>query len=314
MGRGPLFQENYRPQFTGHETFPLRYGWLKKAYDAVATIEESKRTKAIFLDGNAIARFGVGKNMVSSIRHWASATGIIEELPNSKLCLTKMGEMLFDDKGLDPYMENPATIWILHWKLAAYPTKTTWFWAFNYYYDIDFDRDHLVNGLLNLAQDCGWRRISPTTIKNDVSCFTKMYSSQRDHSNQDKEDSFESPLTELGLVQPTGKREGFRFKQGLKSNLGIGVFIYSLLDFWGSYSSNTATLSFEAIVHEPGSPGRVFLLDEDSVLDFLQKVNEYTQGNIIWSESAGLKQISRKSNYDLSDRLSYIKYDYPSPV
>ena len=35
MARGPLFQYTYSPQFSGHETFPLRYGWLKKAYDRV---------------------------------------------------------------------------------------------------------------------------------------------------------------------------------------------------------------------------------------------------------------------------------------
>ena len=40
MARGPLFQDTYRPQFSGHETFPLRYGWLKKAFDAVRATEE----------------------------------------------------------------------------------------------------------------------------------------------------------------------------------------------------------------------------------------------------------------------------------
>ena len=34
MTRGPLFEDDYKPVFSGHETFPLRYGWLKKAFDA----------------------------------------------------------------------------------------------------------------------------------------------------------------------------------------------------------------------------------------------------------------------------------------
>ena len=34
MTRGPLYEPDYKPQFSGHETFPLRYGWLKKAFDA----------------------------------------------------------------------------------------------------------------------------------------------------------------------------------------------------------------------------------------------------------------------------------------
>ena len=39
MLRGPIYQEGYRPQLSGHETFPLRYGWLKKAFDAVRTTQ-----------------------------------------------------------------------------------------------------------------------------------------------------------------------------------------------------------------------------------------------------------------------------------
>ena len=36
MSYRPFHDPNYRPQFSGHETFPLRYGWLKKAFDQVA--------------------------------------------------------------------------------------------------------------------------------------------------------------------------------------------------------------------------------------------------------------------------------------
>ena len=46
-----------RPSFSGHETFPLRHGWLEKAYHAVV-----KHEKNPFLEDDAIAEFGVGKN------------------------------------------------------------------------------------------------------------------------------------------------------------------------------------------------------------------------------------------------------------
>ena len=62
-----------RPQFSGHETFALRAGWPKKAYDAAA------EDAAVFSGDAAIARFGVGKNMVRSIRHWALAAGVLDE-------------------------------------------------------------------------------------------------------------------------------------------------------------------------------------------------------------------------------------------
>ena len=112
--------EDYQPQFTGHETFPLRYGWLKKVFDEVANSEDEQDNKSIFLDDRATARFGVGKNMVSSMRHWGKSTGIIEESrSSSKIETTKIARMYFGPDGLDPFMEHSTTLWHLHWQLAS---------------------------------------------------------------------------------------------------------------------------------------------------------------------------------------------------
>ena len=57
-----LLEDNQQPQFSGHETFPLRQLWLRKAYDAVTeTVEPAQRS--VFSGEDAIVRFGVGKNM-----------------------------------------------------------------------------------------------------------------------------------------------------------------------------------------------------------------------------------------------------------
>ena len=50
--------------FSGHESFALRYLWLKKGYDALADNPE------FFQRDDAMVILGVGKNMVRSIRHW----------------------------------------------------------------------------------------------------------------------------------------------------------------------------------------------------------------------------------------------------
>lgn len=310
MARGPLFQQNYRPQFSGHETFPLRYGWLKKAFDQVAATEGESDNKIACWGDDAIARFGVGKNMVASIRHWATATGVIRELSGSNLVqTTQLGQMLFGSKGLDPYMENPATLWLIHWQLAALAEKTTWFWAFSHFPAITFDRDNLVKKLDRLTNDRNWLRVANATIKNDVACFIRTYVARQPSEKIGHDDALESPLTELGLIKAIGKKDGFRFVHGPKSTLGNGVFVYALMNFWSRYT-NTATLSFEAIAHEPGAPGRVFLLNENDLADRLTTLDDVTSGAFRWSESAGLKQVVR--NIDLSDEaeLSYISMDY----
>ena len=312
MARGPLFQEDYRPQFSGHETFPLRYGWLKKAYDAIAATEGEPGNKHVFLSDDAISRFGIGKNMVASMRHWGSAAGVLNESQRSPLIrTTDLGRMLFDDEdGLDPYMEHPATLWLVHWQLTASPNKTTWFWAFNHYPAPTFEREHLIKGVSRLVNDHGWSRVADTTIKNDVACFIRSYVPQQPSAQAGNDDALESPLTELGLVKAIGKRDGFRFVRGPKSTLGDGVFVYAVLDFWFRYSKKATTLSFEAIAHEPGGPGRIFLFDENDMADRLAGLDDATKGKLRWSETAGLKQVVRDPNLNFETSLSYVKTDY----
>lgn len=309
MARGPLYEKEYKHQFSGHETFPLRYGWLKKAYDAVSDTEGDEDNKRVFLGDDAIARFGVGKNMVASMRHWATVAGIVEEPQGSQMIrTTELGRKLFGADGLDPYMEHPATLWLIHWHLVALPTKTTWFWTFNHFPAVAFQRDNLLKGLARLANDRAWARVAGATIKNDVACFIRTYVAQRPSGHAGLDDALESPLTELGLIKSAG-RDNFRFVRGPKSTLGNGVFVYALLDFWARRSA-TATLSFEAIAHEPGGPGRVFLLDENDVADRLAELEDATEGALRWSEATGLRQVVRDPVRKTAEPLSYVDKDF----
>ncbi len=310
MSRGPLYQDTYTPQFSGHETFPLRYGWLKKVYDRVVETSHEGNNKSACWDNDAIARFGVGKNMVGSMRHWTKAAGIIkEQLKAKSVSTTLLGDKIFGESGLDPYMEHPATLWLIHWQLAARPEKTTWFWAYSHFPAITFEREVLAKKLERLAKDRNWSRVAGTTIRSDATCFIRTYVAQQPSGKTGHDDTLESPLTELGLIKPIGKKDGFRFVRGPKSTLGDGVFVYALMDFWSRYST-AATLSFEAIAHAPGGPGRVFALDENDVVDRLVVLDEATGGALRWSEAAGLKQVVRNIDIDEKSKLSYLSKDY----
>src|SRR3954447_18981402 len=103
--------------FSGHETFPFRYPWLKKGYDAV------REDVTVFGRDDAITTLGVGKNMVRSIRHWCLAAGLLEEGRGTgenratTLRPSTLGDwLLHDETGRDPYLEDPATLWLLHWQ------------------------------------------------------------------------------------------------------------------------------------------------------------------------------------------------------
>ena len=310
MARGPLYQEGYNPQFSGHETFPLRYGWLKKSYDRIVETECEQENRTLCWDDDAIARFGVGKNMVKSMRHWAKAARVIEEPAPNSVRTSKLGRLLFGPKGLDPYMKHPATLWLIHWQLAARADKTTWFWAFSHYPAITFERDGLIKKLGRLAKDRNWSRTANTTVKNDVACFIRTYVARQPSAKTGHDDALESPLTELGLIRAIGKKDGFRFVRGPKSTLSDGVFTFALIDFWSRYAPNAATLSFEAIAHAPGGPGRVFQFDENDVADRLAALDDVTGEALRWSETAGLKQVVRSIDIDGDTGFKWLPMDY----
>lgn len=315
MAYSPLLESGYRPQFTGHETFPLRYGWLKKAFDAVAATEATGDNLSIFRDDDAIARFGVGRNMVSAIRHWATAAGIIKtSADGNHIQTTELGRKIFADDGFDPFMEHPSTLWLMHWNLASRPGKTTWFWTFNQFHNTTFDRDHLVQGLEKLARDREWSRVASATVKRDVECFVRTYVAKPSSAVSGFEDSLESPLAELGLIKPIGRRDGFRFARGAKTSLEEAVFLYALVDFWQRFSDKATTLSFETLGYEPGSPGRVFLLDEADLAERLFDIDEMTDGAFRWSETAGLKQIVRTIELNEETALACLDMGYSSDL
>lgn len=277
------------PQFSGHETFPLRQLWLRKAYDAVTEFAEPV-PRSIFADEEAIVRFGVGKNMAMSIRFWATACGVIEDDGGYKT--TKLGDILFNEKtGHDKYCEHPATSWVMHWQLASTHEKTTtWWYLFNHVVQQVFDREFLVNSLSGMATEHKLR-ISMATLKRDVECCIRSYVPKL--GGNSPEEMSEPLLGELGLIQQNAKG-AFEFRRGAKRSLPDGVFAFALLDYWERMPHAGSVMAFDRVAYDYGSPGRVFKLDEDAVADRLMALEELSGGQIQWTEQAGIRQVTRR--------------------
>ena len=287
-----LKSDDYRPTFSGHETFPLRYGWLQKAYRAVEEAESAKAAVHVFRDPDSIARFGVGRNMVGAIRYWATAAGVLDETKDG-LERAWLGKMLFAKDGTDPYLEEDASLWLLHWHLASRPKLTSAYWLFNEYRDGSFVRNDIEGQLLKLARERGWSRVAPTTVDRDLQCLLRSYIGGRGSS-----EAGESILAELGLIHPMDKARS-RLSRGRKPSLPDAVFLYCFKEFWEHFAPDQATMSFENVAYAPGSPGRAFLLDEDDIVERLERLEEISNGTLTWSETAGLRQIIRHKNRPL---------------
>lgn len=288
-------------QFSGHETFPLRQLWLRKAYDA-AVEGHGASAKEVFAPEIGIRRFGVGKNMVASIRHWALACDVISEARDGKVEIAQTGHALFGADGLDPYLQKPATSWWIHWLLSGRAKRsTTWWWVFNQTAQQIFDVDVLTDSLKTAVEQAG-HKTSMVTLKRDVEVCIRCYVTKRDGRGGD--DAAEPLLAELGLLneRPGG---GLTFLRGAQNSLPNEIFAMALLEFWdareASLGAGRATLSFEAISHEYGSPGRVFKLDERSVGERLSALEEVTDGQLRWTDTAGVRQVSRQLRGTQSD-------------
>ncbi len=297
-----LRSEKYRPVIAGHETFYLRFGWLKKAYDAVAATQNDNFN--VFSDDNSIAIFGVGRNMVAAIKFWAVSCGVIEFLGNFPKT-TEFGDLLFSSNGLDPFLESSESLWALHWQLASNKDRTIPHWAFNYFNGGSFNKQELIKSINEFGHKSGWDPLTPKTLATDIGVFLSNYVASPNSGTPSKEDSLASPLIELGLLR-AGNEGRFQFNWNYKSSLSNDIFTWALMDFWQKHS-NANTLNFQSCILEPGSPGRIFLLEESEVARRLIQIEENSQGLISWSETAGLKQVIRKTVFSEKDRQKVLK-------
>ena len=308
--------EKINASFSGHETFPCRYTWLKKGVDAVNVV---RGNPTIFTDDSATITLGVGKNMVRSIHHWCQVAGLIKgdgvDLDHRRRFVsTDLGDSIFADDGFDPYLEDVATLWLIHWNLTTNANRaTTWFWAFSIFSQNEFRKDTFISELIDWAEKSTRNRISENSIKRDVDCFFRTYVPSRSTKTAIMEDTFDCPLVELNLISDSPDGNTYRFHRGPKPSLPIEIFAAVLSEFWDTRFSENNTLTFANIAYSPRSPGQTFLLDEDTLAEYLDKLESLTDGAFRYDETAGVKQVYRDQKIDPMEFL-HRYYESNSPT
>lgn len=275
-------------QFSGHETFPLRQLWLMK------TVHHAQKNMS-FSGEEAMVGLGVGKNMVASMIYWAQAAGFIDsDKKNTDLANQVFG--CADKKGLDPYGESATTAWLVHWKLASNLNDCSAFWfLFNMVNKTTFTRSDLHDDMYEFAEK-GTHKTSEMTIKRAVEVCLRSYVPNLSCRNKEVSEEFVEPLLgDLGLLEVNGK-DSVNMRRSARPSLSNALFAYALIDYWQKYSSQTATLDFTRIMHDIGSPGRIFKLDENSVATRLEALEQLTSGELLWTEQGGIRTVLRKGS------------------
>ena len=259
--------------FARHETFHPRYGWFRKAYAAAA------EDPNLFSHSDASLRLGVGKNMVRAIRFWGLAAKIISEHRpeghgrGSQIVPSQRGRALFGPGGWDPYMEDPGTVWLLHWLLLAPPSLLPLWWtAFNTFDAVEFEHTDLEAFSAAQIRDCGWNEPRPSSLRKDILALTRSYAPPEAGSGS-IDDLLDCPLRETALLGRT-QNGRWRFTLGPKPRLPARIAAATALDYADRVALPGRTVTVATLADEPGSVGRAFRLNETELLDVLRPATE----------------------------------------
>jgi hypothetical protein len=280
--------------FSGHETFVLRSNWLKKAYDLL-----QEHPDLFFLE-DAFVRLGVGKNMAQSIRFWGRACNIFERLESGAGHQASwLGDALFSDtNGWDPFLVTPTSRWLLHWQIASRPEAAfTFYYTFNLLRRGEFTALQLAQQIVQTVAQLGGKVPSPATISRDIDCMLRCY--VRPDTAQlgpAAEDALLCPLYELDLIQPLPGQPAYRLVSGARPDLPDQLVAFAALQ--QARGLGRATVAFNELAYGERSPGRLFRLDEDALLSRLLRFEMATQGQAVYSETGGIRQIAWRALED----------------
>jgi hypothetical protein len=270
-------------KFSGHQTFVFRHGWLEKG---VGLIRKNPRG---FLEDDAIVKLGVGKNMVESIKYWCSQTGLLEDGAEfGTMQLTPFAEFIFGNgqtAGVDPFLEDDATLWLLHYNLVVHAPVSTWNLVFNAWNKPEFTKGEILQFIQRRLE--GIAAISAKTLERDIDCFVRSYTGTRGKTG---EENFDCPFLALALIQATGDSDLFRLSICRKRSLPSEIIGYAIIHKLAEMNSTTS--SMYNMLFEPHSPGQVFKLDENTLVDAVMELDHVTQGAINMTDSAGLTGIN----------------------
>lgn len=279
--------------FGRHETFHPRFSWLTKGTWAV------EQDPFVFTDDNAPAILGVGKNMVHAIRYWCQAFGLVEETldhPTSPRLrsgkLTPIAKHIFGTTkrhGVDPYLEDPATLWLLHSLLIRRGSLApSWVAALHLVKRTEFATEDLLSATTTYAEFLeGKKAASPSMLRRDVSCLLRMYGIAEGVSRG--EDPTESPFADLRLIRR--RSDGtLAWDETLKQGLPAALVAARAVEHLVHERSNAKTITIGRLLTEAWSPGVVFRLREAQLVEFLQRAAKRNP-KIQVSEASSLTQL-----------------------
>jgi len=267
-----------KPTFSGHDTFSCRTLWLKKGYDFVIN-------NGSFNSPESVIVLGVGKNMVTSIRYWMRAFNILDS--NDEL--TEFAHLLLADEGWDPYLEDEASLWLLHYQLVKNEHATAYSLIFNELRKtkIEFTKEHFVKFVLSKYDGVPAFKNTENTVGDDFNAVVKMY--LNDASSKEKEETIGGIMTELNLINciPRDKKTFYVIEDTEKGNIPAEVCYYALAE----NEEYGQSISLQTVATNHNSIGAIFAMNQTGIINKLESLMDKYPNNLVFKDDAGIKEI-----------------------
>lgn len=275
--------------FSGHDSFQCRLLWLKKGYDFLIKGNT-------FNDVDAPVMLGVGNNMVRSIRYWLRAFGLTNEQDQ----LADLAHLIFDEKnGFDPFLEDQATLWLLHYQLVKTRYASTYWIIFNELRRRrpEFSREDYIHYITKIKSEQEQFQANPNTVSDDFVVFTKLYV-RGGRQAKDREEGFAGILIELNLLNPIerqsddGKSVSILYSIPLtgRDDLPAELLLYCLLDS----PDLSLSISLETLETEAGMPCMIFAMNRAGLLRKIEQITDRYPNVLTYSDQAGVRELQFK--------------------
>lgn len=287
-------------KFGGHETFPIREGWLHKG---LTLLRDSPNMQS---DPYVADHLGVGRNMAKSIWHWLKVTRLVDVVRESKsprLVLSDLGTCILEQ---DPYQLETGTWWALHANIVTQSEQSVvWSWFFNEYATERFDRAQCLAHLSRKLEIVGMRKPRSETLARDLQCLLLSYARPYPMEKEDPEDANECPFRELGLLSHHRDTGIYTFQRGIKEIPPemIGYIIALTDDDPGD--APKIRIPLKVVLSGPRMPGRVLGLSGEELALLLQDAEKLLGTTMINVRAFGGERMLEVTRTSPADWLEY---------
>ena len=209
---------------------------------------------------------------------------------------TPLARIAFGTDG-DPHLEDDATIWLVHWLLAANSSgATALYWFFNHFHKPAFAVDEVAASLSGFVDREAAGRTSTATLDRDAAMLLRMYVRTAAGNRLTLEDALDSPLSLLDLVDRVDARHR-RSAPTLRADLPLPVFAFAVAEVFRHLDTpHAADLMYSD--RSRCAPGAVFRMTEEGLLRKLEELRAAAPDDYRLDRTAGVHQLYRLRRVD----------------